>query len=462
VAAVGFGLTGIGVAIDHGWITREQGIERTLTTLRTFYEKPQGPNVTGTIGHKGWFYHFLDRETGLRSGTTELSSIDTALFLAGAIYVKQYFDRADSNEVSIRTLSEAIVDRVDWQWMTAGSSGLSHGWRPESGFIPTRWIGYSEAMILYLLGLGAATNPLSSADWSTWTSGYRWQTNYGEAFVNFPPLFGHQYSHVWVDFRHVADAYLRSKGITYFENSRRAALAQRNYGIANPGRFAGYSSNLWGLTASDGPGVAPYFAYVARGAPPSENDDGTIAPTAAGGSLPFAPEFALPTLRNFYDQFRTNIWTGYGFRDAFNLSAGWWGPHVIGIDQGPMLLMAENFRSGRVWEVFRRDPQIQRGLQAAGFVSGRFPPVGIHRGPDPGTFAVSWSASTLQPAFQVEYSPNLRHWLISPADPRRVDPTLAGAAGPRFIWTDLGPPATLSLPQAAPFRFYRAFERPSP
>lgn len=369
IAAVGFGLSGIGIAIDRGWITRGQGAARALLTLRTLWELPQGPNLTGTAGYKGWFYHFLDLTSGTRAGTSELSSIDTALMLAGVLDAKQFFNHSNTNELTIQALANAIVNRVDWNWMANDSTSLSHGWRPESGFITARWIGYNEGMLLYLLGMGAATNPLSADHWATWTSGYHWRTNYGQAFVHFPPLFGHQYSHCWIDFRHTADPYMRGKGLTYFENSRRATLAQREYAIANPRGFTGYSGELWGLTASDGPGIAPYFAYVARGTPAPLSDDGTIAPTAVGGSLPFAPEFALPTLRAMYDRFRTKLWTGYGFRDAFNLEANWWGPHVIGIDQGPILLMAENLRSGRVWQRFMRNPEIQRGLEAAGFTA---------------------------------------------------------------------------------------------
>jgi hypothetical protein len=281
---------------------------------------------------------------------------------------KQFFDAESSDEVAIRGLAESIFNRVDWPWMSQGGLALRFGWRPESGFLDNQWIGYNEAMFLYLLGLGATSNPLPAEAWQKWTSGYSWRTNYGQAYVEFAPLFGHQYSHCWVDFRGQADQYMLSKGLTYFENSRRATLAQRQYAVENPLRFTGYSSNVWGWTACDGPGIAPYLPYSARGISSPLTDDGTIAPTAAAASLPFTPEISLPALRFFYDQFRTNIWTGYGFRDAFNLQANWWGPHVLGIDQGPILLMAENFRSGKVWQRFMRNPEIQRGVKAAGFL----------------------------------------------------------------------------------------------
>lgn len=456
-AATGFGLSGIAIGVDRGWITRPQGAARVLATLRTFGESPQGPNLTGTIGYRGWFYHFLDMETGLRSGTTELSSIDTALLLAGILDCKQFFNGSDTNEVAIRSLADLIVNRVDWQWMANGGNSLSHGWRPESGFISSRWIGYNEAMILYLLGLGAATNPLPAVHWETWTSGYTWRTNDSLAFVPFPPLFGHQYSHCWVDFRHNADAYMRAKASTYFENSRRATLAQREYCVRNPGRFAGYSTNVWGLTACDGPGFAPFLDYTARGTPPPVNDDGTIAPTAAGGSLPFTPEYSVPALRFMYDRFLTNIWTGYGFRDAFNLEADWWGPHVLGIDQGPILLMAENFRSGRVWKRFMQNPEIQRGLLAAGFETGEFRPLSITPAPAEDGHRLSWNGAS-NAIYQVEYSPDLISWLVSPSTPSLFQLIPASAA---FSWLDAGPPSTLTPPAKTPARFYRLFQLPT-
>jgi hypothetical protein len=460
IAAVGFGLTGMGIAVDHGWVSRTQAAARTLTTLRTFWEQPQGTNVTGNIGYKGWFYHFLDMDAALRSGTTELSSIDTALLLAGILQSKQYFNSADTNEVTIRSLADSIYNRVDWQWMADGTNSLTFGWRPESGFITNRWIGYDEAMILYLLGLGATNNPLSASAWDYWTSGYNWQTNYGLAFVTFPPLFGHQYSHCWVDFRHNADAYMRAKGLTYFENSRRATLAQRLYCMANPSGFLGYGSNVWGLTACDGPGTAPYLAYAARGAPPPLNDDGTIAPTAAAGSTPFTPEYSIPTLRYFYDRFLTNIWTGYGFRDAFNLQANWWDPQVLGIDQGPILIMVENYRSGRVWDLFTQNTEIQHGLQAAGFVEGQFlTDISIEAQPTQKAFTLSWKGPATA-VYGVEYSVDLFNWLLSPVAPTGM--LLNPISPSTFHWQDAGPPATLSLPIDNSFRFYRVFQLPAP
>jgi hypothetical protein len=364
IAAVGFGLTAIGIGIDHGWITRAQGSERVARTLKTFVEKPQGPAAYGTIGYNGWFYHFLDMDTGVRYTrfNTEVSSVDTALLLGGVLYAKQYFAGTNAQETTIRILAERIYDRLDWDWMARKSDVLSMGWHPETGFLQATWNGYNEAMLLYCLGLAASNHPLPPSAWSRWAGSYTWATNRSEPFITFGPLFGHQYSHCWIDFRNQADAYVGPRCPSYFENSRRATLAQREYCIANPAGHLGYGSNIWGLTACDGPG-----GYSARGANPVQNDDGTIAPTAAGSSLPFTPEYSLPALRCFYDQFRTNLWTGYGFRDAFNLRANWWGPDVLGIDQGPMVIMIENYRSQSVWRTFMQNPEVQRGLRRAGF-----------------------------------------------------------------------------------------------
>jgi hypothetical protein len=362
IAAVGFGLSAIGIGIDHGWITRAQGLARVSATLRTFLDGRQGPEAEGMIGHRGWFYHFLDMGTAQRAWRCELSSIDTALLLAGVLDARAFFNRPDPAERQIREHADALVERIDWRWMTAGEPTLRMGWHPESGFIASRWTGYSEAMILYLLGLGAEHDPLRPGSWQAWTASYAWRAGPGGEFVEFPPLFGHQYSHCWIDFRSVDDACLRARGTTYFENSRRATLAQRAYCIQNPGGLAGYGPDQWGLTASDGP-----KGYAARGAPPAFNDDGTLAPTAAGGAIAFVPELATRALRAFYDAHRDRLWTPFGFGDAFNLSANWWGRDALGIDQGPILIMIENHRTGRVWRRFMQTPEIRRGLERAGF-----------------------------------------------------------------------------------------------
>lgn len=362
IASVGFGLTAICIGIDHGWIPADKGRERVLTTLKTFWEKPQGRDARGFSGYKGFFYHFLYMTSALREGYTELSDIDSALLLAGILYSREYFTSADSTETRIRALADSIYRRVDWQWMRNYNPGLVTQWTPENGFGGGWWTGYNEMMIMYILGLGSPTHPLPASSWKAWCGGYDWGKQYGQEYVNFPPLFGHQFSHCWIDFRGIQDEYMRTKGIDYFENSRRATLAQQAYCIANPKGWKGYGENVWGLTPSDGPN-----GYAARGAPPAENDDGTIAPTAVGGSLPFAPEICLPTLRHFYDAYKSQLWGSYGFRDAFNLQKNWWATDVIGIDQGPIVLMIENYRTGKVWKTFMKNADVRRGLERAGF-----------------------------------------------------------------------------------------------
>ena len=450
IAAVGFGLTAIGIGIDHGWITRTQGAARVATTLTTFLQGPQGPAISGIIGYKGWFYHFLDMKTALRAGSPELSSIDTALLLAGILYSKQYFEGTNSTETSIRAMADAIVNGVDWNWMAQGTDAIAMGWQPTTGFAGFgNWIGYNEGMILYCLGLGAATNPLPASAWSRWTSGYTWATNYGYAFIPFPPLFGHQYSHCWIDFRHIADAYMNSHNSTYFQNSRRATLAQRAYCIANPMNRTGYSSNVWGLTACDGPS-----GYGAHGAPPPQSDDGTIAPTAAGGSMAFAPEISLPNLRYLYDHGRLSMWTAYGFRDAFNIGQQWYGPDELGIDQGPIVIMIENYRTQRVWKLFMKNPEAQRGLQRAGFVPLAFVAPVLGPFQSPGNFILTWDAIGGR-TYQVEYSPDLNSWFMSPTGEIVASNNTAS-------WTDTGPPATSVSPLAVSQRFYRIFQFGTP
>ncbi len=363
IAAVGFGLSAICVGIDHGWVSRDTGRNRVLTTLQTFWTKPQGSGASGYIGYKGLYYHFLDMNTALRTWDCEVSTIDSALLFAGILDAKQYFTTNDPEDLQVRALADSIYYRADWNFFRNFNPGILMGWKPGTGFSGFgQWIGYNEAMILYILALGSPTHAVPNSSWSTWTSGYQWQTHYGYSFVVFPPLFGHQYSHVWIDFRYIRDAYMQSRGITYFENSRRATLACREYCITNPGHWVGYGPNLWGLTASDGPN-----GYGARGAPPPQNDNGTIAPTAAAGSVAFAPEVSIPALHNMYDTYHSQLWSTYGYRDAFNLTVNWWDTDFLGIDEGPIILMIENYRTGALWNRFMQNADVQLGLANAGF-----------------------------------------------------------------------------------------------
>jgi hypothetical protein len=278
------------------------------------------------------------------------------------------------------------------------------GWHPEpglqghdaQGFIQTNWFGYTEAMLLYALALGSPTHPVAPSAWAAWTATYKWDTFQGQTFVQFAPLFGHQYSHLWIDFRGIQDPYTRGRAIDYFENSRRATLSQQAYAVANPGGWRDYSATVWGLTASDGPLDGPltvdgrrreFHTYWARGAGADEiNDDGTVVPTAAGGSVPFAPEATIPSLVAMRERYGDAIFGRYGFFDAFNPTlrdaatpvkmghvvpnVTWVDDDYLGIDQGPIVAMVENYRSGLVWRLMRKDPYIVRGLCRAGFTGG--------------------------------------------------------------------------------------------
>ncbi|WP_338871808.1 glucoamylase family protein [Spirosoma sp. SC4-14] len=392
IAAVGFGLTSYLVGVERGYITRKQAADRTLNTLRFFAKAPQSDKTVGIAGYKGFFYHFLDMKTGERFKKVELSTIDTALLLGGILSAQTYFDKNTPTESEIRKLADQIYGRVDWTWIqnhNGSAPYISMGWHPEKGFIPANWKGYNEAMLLYILALGSPTHPVGSEVWAAWTKTYDWATFEGQTHVNFDPLFGHQYSHLWIDFRGIQDSYMKAKGIDYAENSRRATYANRAYCIKNPANWQDYSATIWGLTACDGPKDTTvagrhFFSYRARGAASTQIvDDGTIAPTAAGGSIAFAPEICLPALQAMKTKYGAHLYGKYGFVDAFNptyrypsafangsTKDGWFDIDYLGIDQGPILLMAENARTGFVWNLMKRNPYIQKGLKRAGFSGG--------------------------------------------------------------------------------------------
>jgi len=448
IASVGFGLTAIGIGIDHGWITRSQGVARVTTTLNTFLNGPQGPADAGEIGYKGWFYHYLDMHSAVRSGGAELSSIDTTLLLAGILYAKQYFNGSNAAETAIRSMASGIFNRVNWNWMAQGSNGVSLQWLPETGFDSANWVGYDEAMVMYILGLGSTTYPLPSSSWNQWTTGYIWSTNYGQAYLQFPSMYVHVYSHCWVDFRYIADAYMSSHNCTYFQNSRRAALAQVAFAAANPNKEVGYSTNVWGLSASDGP--SGYALHAITGTPIPGFDDGTISPSAAGGAMAFTPEYSEPTLSYFYSHFRPHLCTPYGFFDAFNQSKQWYDTDELGIDQGPIVIMIENYRTQRPWHLFMQNPEVGSGLQRAGFTALPFITPTVQAQPGQNSFVLTWPAQA-GAVYQVEYSPDLVTWFASPTG------TIT-ATGTSASWTDSGPPATTTLPSSAPSRYYRVYQ----
>jgi len=380
IAATGFGLTAYFIGVERGYITREQGAERVLKTLEVLARLPQGDAMSGVSGYKGFYYHFLNHDDAKRYKTVELSTIDTGLLMAGILSVMSYFDKENETENRIRELSDMLFRRVEWDWALNEKGYLSMGWFPDRGFLKSEWHGYNEAMILIVMAMASPTHPIPADSWEKWCQPYVWNNFYGQDYVNFAPLFGHQYSHMYLDFKGIQDPYMKAKGIDYFENARRATYANRAYCMANPQGFDGYGENIWGLTACDGPGDSEkekkkkkvsFKGYGARGASGDYIlDDGTIAPTAAGGSVPFAPEICLPALEAMWNQYYEGLVSQYGFRDAFNPSLGWYDVDYLGIDQGPILIQIENHRSSLVWETMKKNPYIRDGLKKAGFTGG--------------------------------------------------------------------------------------------
>ncbi|HET6251751.1 MAG TPA: glucoamylase family protein [Tepidisphaeraceae bacterium] len=377
IAAVGLAMSAYPVAVERGFMTRGEAIRRTVATLRFFRDSDQNAQGDAT-GYKGFYYHFLDMKSGRRSGQCELSTIDTAFLIAGMLTAAAYFGDAHN----IEALAEELYARVDWKWALDNGPTLTHGWLPETGFLKYRWEGYNEAMILYLLALGSATHAIAPENYTAWTATYQWRKVGEDEYLHSGPLFTHQISHIWVDFRGIQDAYMRARGIDYFENSRRATYIQQQYAIRNPNQFTGYGATSWGITASDGPGEKTrhvdgrerkFLGYAARGVPDGP-DDGTLAPWAAVSSLPFAPEIVLPTLRHFED-IELHKQNAYGFKatfnptfsDSSNPSHFWVSPLHFGLNQGPVVLMIENYRSGLLWRIMRKCPQLSAGLRLAGF-----------------------------------------------------------------------------------------------
>ncbi len=383
IAAVGMSLATQPILVERMLLPRELLARRALRKLRFFWNSLQGREPDAT-GYKGFYYHFLDMQTGRRVGNCELSTIDSAFLIAGFLTAASYFDGDTAEEHEIRTLADALYRRVDWRWALNDGATVTHGWKPESGFLPYRWQGYDEALLLYVLGLGSPTYPLPQECYAAWASTYEWKDIYGYEHLYSGPLFTHQLSHLWIDFRGIQDAFMREHRCDYFENSRRATFLHQQYAIRNPFEWEGYGPLCWGLTASDGPGWVTlrikgverhFYDYIARGVPYGP-DDGTVAPWAVVSSLPFAPEIVLPTIHNLA-QMDLGMLEPYGFKATFNHTFpvegsdhGWVSRWHFGIDQGPIILMIENARTGLLWKLLRRCPYVITGLRGAGFRGG--------------------------------------------------------------------------------------------
>ncbi|MBE7183034.1 MAG: hypothetical protein INR68_01340 [Methylobacterium mesophilicum] len=385
VAVVGFALSAYPVGVERGWMSRGDAASLTGAALRFLAEADQS-RADGASGYRGFFYHFLDMKSGRRAWNCELSMLDTALLLAGALAAAAYFGGEDRSEREIRELAQLLYDRVDWRWAQSNKQTIRHGWRPRSGFLRYGWDGYNEAAILYVLALGSTTHPIDARAYEAWASTYRWERIYGRCTLYGGPLFLDQFSHAWIDFDGIRDRYMRARRSDYFLNSRRATEVHREYAKRNPGGFKGYGEDFWGLSATDGPGnfkcsvdgrKRRFWAYKARGAPHGP-DDGTVAPWSYLASLPFSPEICLSALRHLVQTYPDAV-KGDRMPSGINPTLagtrgfgaeGWVSDALYGLDQGIMVMMAENYRSGLLWTLMRGVVPIRRGLEVAGFKGG--------------------------------------------------------------------------------------------
>jgi len=382
IAVVGFALSAYPVGVERGWMTRADAVARTLVTLRFLISSDQSGRA-GATGFNGFYFHFLDMQLGTRVWRSELSLIDSALLIAGVLTAAAYFSAKTPDETELRGLADALYQRVEWRWAEHAGAAVVHGWKPECGFLNYGWEGYSEAILLYVLGLGSPTHPLTENSFHAWTMTYQWENLYGFDFLYAGPLFIHQFSHAWIDFRGVQDEFMREKNCDYFENSRRATYVQREYARRNPHSFVGYGADCWGLSAGDGPSAPAqliagrrqgFYGYSARGAPYGP-DDGTISASAMLASLVFAPEIVLPTLHSLVNEASANaderiLASGFNQTVTDAEAGGWMSQGAFGLDQGMLVLMIENYRSGLLWRLGRDNPYIRSGMRRAGFAGG--------------------------------------------------------------------------------------------
>jgi len=382
IAVVGFALACYPVAVERTWLTRADAAARTLAVLRFFWSSTQSQSPDAT-GFKGFYYHFLDMQTGRRVWESELSPIDTTFLLAGMLAASTYFGNSTQHESEIRELANALYRRIDWPWMQNSDGAVWQGWKPKSGFLHYGWQGYSEAMLLYVLGTASPTFPLFGNSYEKWTATYQWENLYSQDFLYAGPFFIHQFSHAWLDLKGLQDRFMREKDCDYFENSRRATFVQQQYALRNPLQFEGYGENCWGLSAGEGPGektvkvrgrTRRFFGYVTRGVPYGA-DDGTIAPSAMLAALPFAPELVLPAIRYLCARY-PQIVSGYQLPNGFNPTLSesgsqfWVSSNRFGLDQGIIVLMIENYRTQLIWNLMRNCPHIGTGLRCNGFSGG--------------------------------------------------------------------------------------------
>ncbi|CAN5150758.1 glucoamylase family protein [soil metagenome] len=386
IAVLGMALSAYTIAAEHKLISRTEAIERTLAALHFLQSSEQGTAADAT-GYKGFYYHFLDIQSGKRTWQSELSTIDTAILMAGILTALSYFDGDDAGERELREIADFLYRRVEWPWALDSAATFSHGWTPEKKFEKHRWdTNYSEAMLLYIMALGSPTHAINPKGYHEWTSTFQTMKIYEIECLHAGPLFIHQMSHLWIDFRGIEDEFNKLAGFDYFENSKRATFIQRQYAIENPKNFSHYGEYCWGLTASDGPGPMlrtikgvkrVFHDYIARGVPHGP-DDGTISPWAVVASLPFAPDMVLKTIRHMIQTLGEEGLCQYGFDASYNPSfpqstdgyEGWVSPWRFGLNQGPTIMMIENYQSQLPWATMKKCPYLIAGLRAAGFEGG--------------------------------------------------------------------------------------------
>lgn len=381
IAAVGFALSCYPIAVERGWVSRAAAAALTLKTLRFFWNSAQSDQVDST-GFKGFYYHFLDMQNGRRVWQCELSLVNTTLLMAGVLTAGSYF-AGPGEEAEIRELSDALYSRVDWHWAQNGQDTVSQGWKPECGFLHYGWEGYNEATIVYVLGISSPRYPLPAASFAGWTITYQWENLLDQDVLYCGPLFTHLFSHAWIDYRGIRDHFMCERNSDYFENTRRTIALHREYGARNPHGYQGYDRNLWGITAGDGPSAGEmhqknrrdrrFFGYMSRGVPYGP-DDGTLAPWAMLATVPFGAEAALMGTRHLLhaypqvcmdDRFCSGFNATLTTADGAWLSEGWYG-----LDQGLLVMMIENHRTGLIWQLTRGCPVIRAGLIGAGFSGG--------------------------------------------------------------------------------------------
>jgi len=338
IAAVGFGITAVCIAETHGWVSHDEAYARVLNTLLALRD---------IVAHeRGFFYHFVSMYDGKRAWLSEASSIDTAIVVSGALFAGQFYKGTEVEKVA-----DQIYRRVDWKWMLNGKKMLCMGWKPETGFLPHYWDAYSELILVYALAIGSPTHPIPVDCWQQWERPVA-DTKLGRVvFCPTGSIFAYQYAHAWIDLRNLVD-----DDVNYFDNSMKATILNRAFCIQKSKDFKSYGVDSWGLTACQGPD-----GYRGYGAKPGRPDhDGTVAPCAAAGSIPFAPRITINALKHMYRNFKDNLYGRYGFRDAYNLDRNWWCDKYLGIDQGITVLMIENYLYGSVWSYFMRVPYIEK------------------------------------------------------------------------------------------------------